>query len=314
MSAGHRPQARVWLALGTVYLVWGSTYLGIHLALEGFPPFLLGAVRSAAAGALLYGFLRLRGERPPTTEEWKGAAVVGLFLLVGGNGLVTVAQQWVASGLSSVVLATVPLWAAVFAALLGRWPGRWERVGLAVGFAGVLLLQWERGLRSEPLGAACLLLGAVLWAAGSVWSQRVRLPPGLMSSAAQMLVGAAALFGISLLSGERLRGPVPAQVWAAAAYLTVFGSLAGYSAYAFLLRRVRPSLATSYAYVNPLVAVALGNVVLGETVSPLGLGGMAAVLVGVALVLLGGGRGEGGVVWSGRHAEEVGDDTLVLAR
>jgi drug/metabolite transporter (DMT)-like permease len=280
-------EARVWLALVTVYLVWGSTYLGIRLALDGLPPFLLVAGRSAVAGAVLYGFLRLRGERAPTWAEWKGAAVVGLLLLVGGNGLVTFAQQWVASSLASVVVATVPLWAAVFVGLLGHWPGRWERLGLLVGFAGVVMLQWERGLRSEPLGAAALLLAAVLWAAGSVLSQRVRLPSGPMASAAQMLVGAAALLGVALLSGERVQGPVPVQAWAAAAYLTVFGSLVAFSAYAYLLRRVRASFATSYAYVNPLVAVTLGTAVLGERVSPLGLGGMAAILAGVALVLVG---------------------------
>jgi drug/metabolite transporter (DMT)-like permease len=292
------PKTRVWLALVTVYLVWGSTYLGIHLALDGFPPFLLGAGRSAVAGGVLYGFLRLRGERAPTREEWKDAAVAGLLLLVGGNGLVTFAQQWVASGLASVVLATVPLWAAVFVGLLGQWPGRWERLGLVVGFAGVAMLQWERGLRTEPLGAAALLLAAVLWAAGSVWSQRLRLPSGLMAGAAQMLAGSAALLAIALLSGERVQAPVPVHAWAAAAYLTVVGSLVGFSAYSFLLRRVRPSLATSYAYVNPLVAVTLGTAVLGERVSPLGLGGMAAILAGVALVLVG---------------REVGQEPTVLA-
>ncbi len=278
---------RVWLALVTVYLVWGSTYLAIRLALDNFPPFSLGAGRFVAAGAVLYGFLRLRGERAPTWAEWKGAAGVGLLLLVGGNGLVTFAQQWVASGLASMVVATVPLWAAVFAGLRGQWPGRWERVGLVVGLAGVVMLQWERSLRSEPLAAGSLLLAAMLWAAGSVLSQRVLLPSGLMASATQMLGGGAGLAGVALLAGERVRVPVSVEAWAAAAYLTVFGSLLAFSAYADLLHRVRASLATSHAYVNPLVAVALGAVILGETVSPLGVGGMAAILAGVVLVLVG---------------------------
>ncbi|MDR5683154.1 MAG: drug/metabolite exporter YedA [Armatimonadota bacterium] len=283
---------RVWLALLTVYLVWGATYLGIRLALEGFPPFLLGAGRYAVAGVALYALLRARGKPAPTPQEWKGAAVAGSLLFAGGNGLVTFAQQWVLSGLASVVLATVPLWAAVFSGLSGRWPGGWERVGLLVGFTGVVLLQWDRDLRSQPFGAAVLLVAAVLWAAGSVWSQRTRLPSGPMGSAAQMLAGAAALLALSVLSGERVAGPLPAGVWAAAAYLTVFGSLLGFSAYAYLLRRVRASLATSYAYVNPLVAVTLGATVLGESISPQGLGGMALILAGVSLVLVG--RGESG--------------------
>ncbi len=284
-ASGAEP--RVWLALGTVYLVWGSTYLGIRLALDGFPPFLLGAGRAGVAGAALYAFLRVRGQPPPTREEWKAAGLVGVLLLLGGNGLVMFAQQWVASGLASVVLATVPLWAAALGGLWGEWPGRWERAGLAVGFGGVVLLQWERGLRSEPVGTAALLLAAVLWAAGSVLSQRIRQPRGPMGSAAQMLVGAVALLAVSLLAGERVAGPVAPHAWAAAAYLTVFGSLLGFSAYAYLLQQVRPSLATSYAYVNPLVAVTLGVLVLGETISPLGVAGMLAILLGVGLVLAG---------------------------
>lgn len=280
-------ERRVWLALATVYLVWGSSYLGIRVALEGFPPFLLGAGRFILAGLALYAFLRLRGEPAPTAAEWRSAGIVGVLLLVGGNGLVTFAQQWVASGLASVVVATVPLWAGVFSGLSGQWPSRWECAGLLVGFAGVALLQGEQGLRGQPAGAAALVLAAVLWAAGSVWSQRVRLPSGPLGSASQMMMGGVALLGMSLLGGERLEGPVPLRAWVAAGYLTVFGSLLAFSAYAYLLRRVRPGLATSHAYVNPLVAVTLGALVMGEAVSLPGLGGMALILVGVVLVLVG---------------------------
>ncbi len=280
-------ERRVWLALATVYLVWGSSYLGIRVALEGFPPFLLGAGRFILAGVALYAFLRLRGEPAPTAAEWRSAGIVGVLLLVGGNGLVTFAQQWVASGLASVVVATVPLWAGVFSGLSGQWPSRWECAGLLVGFAGVALLQGEQGLRGQPAAAAALVLAAVLWAAGSVWSQRVRLPSGLLGSAAQMIVGGAALLGMSLLGGERLDGPVPVRAWVAAGYLTIFGSLLAFSAYAYLLRRVRPGLATSHAYVNPVVAVTLGGLVMGEAVSLPGLGGIGLTLAGVLLVLMG---------------------------
>lgn len=266
----------VGLALLTVYGVWGSTYLGIHLALEGFPPFLLGAGRSLVAGGLLYAFLRLRGQQGPTAQEWKGAAVVGLLLLVGGNGFVTYAQQWVPSGLASMVMATVPLWATTFSGLGGHRPRRWEVVGLVVGFAGVGMLQWDGG-QGHPWGIAALLLAAVVWAAGTTLSPRVRQPSGWMASATQMLVG-----------GERMGDTIPGRAWVAALYLTACGSLLGFGAYAYLVRRVRPSLATSYAYVNPLVAVTLGALVLGERVSVWGVGGMVAILTGVAGVLVGG--------------------------
>jgi drug/metabolite transporter (DMT)-like permease len=161
----------IWLSLLAVYFIWGSTYLAIRIALGGFPPFLLAGIRFVIAGSLMYTFLRLRGTPNPTRKEWSGAAIVGLLLLLGGNGLVTFAEQWVASGLAALVVATVPIFAALFAGIWGRWPTRREWLGLGIGFVGVALLSLDGGMSSNSLGAAALLLATISWAFGSVWSR-----------------------------------------------------------------------------------------------------------------------------------------------
>ena len=218
--------------------------------------------------------------------QWFGAGVVGALLLGGGNGGVTFSEQWVSSGLAAVWVATMPLWAALFAGLLGRWPTRWEWLGLALGLVGVALLNLESNLRANPVGAIALTVAAICWALGSVLSQRLSLPKGMMASAAQMLIGSATLFALSLISGERLTGLPTIRSASAILYLVVFGSLIGFSSYAYLLRRVRPALATSYAYVNPIVAVWLGVALAGESISGIGLLAMIVILSGVGLVVL----------------------------
>lgn len=275
------------LALLAVYFIWGSTYLGIRVSLEGFPPFRLAALRFLVAGLVLYLILRARGVPPPTRREWIGAAAIGTLLLLGGNGLVTFAQQWVASGIAAIAVATVPLWSALFAGLFDRWPTMIETAGVAVGFAGVALLNLEGDLRASPVGAVALVLAALSWSFGSIWSRRIPLPVGMMASAAQMLAGGVALALVSLAVGERMAELPSLRPAMGFVYLTVFGSLVGYSAYAYLLREVRPAVATSYAYVNPIVAVALGALLAGERLSGIGLAALVTVLGGVALVLLG---------------------------
>ena len=277
--------APVALALVALYFIWGSTYLGIRLALDGFPPLLMAALRFLLAGAALYAVLRLRGAPAPSRAGWRAGLCVGA-LLCGANGLVVVAEQWVSSAVASVVIASVPLWAALFAGLLGSWPERRDWLGLAVGFAGVALLQTGGDLRASPVGALVLLVSAASWALGSIWSRRLPLAPGLMSSATQMLCGGATLLVFSLLRGERFAAVPSASALAAFFYLVLFGSVIGYSAYNYLLGRVRPALATSYAFVNPLVAVALGVGLLHEQVTPNALGALALILLGVGLVVL----------------------------
>jgi drug/metabolite transporter (DMT)-like permease len=283
------------LSLLAVYVVWGSTYLAIRVALEGFPPFLMASVRFLLAGGVLYLVLRLRGVPGPGRRQWGSAALVGGLLLLGGNGGVVLAEQWVASGLAALGVATVALWSAIFAGFWGQWPRRLEWFGLAVGFAGVALLNVEGNLRASPAGAVALLVATTSWALGSMWSRHLDLPPGLMASAAQMLAGGVLLLLASVVVGERVPRAVPARPLLALAYLVVFGSWVGFTAYLYLLRRVRPAVATSYAYVNPVIAMALGVAFAGERITLSEWVAMPVILGGVALVMVAHGRAEDAV-------------------
>ena len=278
-------RSRILLALAAVYLIWGSTYLAIRYALDGFPPLFLAGARYAVAGAVAYAIARARGAQHPTRLQWRSAAIVGT-LLVFGNGCVVIAEQWVASGIAAVAIASVPLWIALFAGLFGRWPSRGEWIGLSVGLGGVALLQTGGDLRASPAGALILTVSCVSWSLGSIYSARLPLPKGLISSAAQMLAGGLVLLAAALIRGERVTAAPPAHAVAALAYLTVFGSIVAYTAYQFLLSRVRPTLAATYAYVNPVVAVGLGAAVAGESVAPRALGALALILFGVAMLAL----------------------------
>lgn len=282
-----RENLGVILALLSLYFIWGSTYLAIRFALVGFPPFLMSGIRFLIAGSLLFAFMRWRGAPLPTRSQWIGSALVGGLLLGGGNGGVTFAQQWVSSGLAAVWVATMPVWAALFAGLWGKWPNRIEWVGLGLGFVGVVILNFEGNLRANPIGAIALTIATICWAFGSVWSRHLSLPKGPMSSAAQMLAGSVLLIPLGLLTGERITVIPALPALLAVLYLIVFGSLIGFSSYAYLLTKVRPTLATSYAYVNPMVAVLLGVVFAGEKISAAGVVAMMIILGGVALVTMG---------------------------
>ena len=278
------------VSLISLYIIWGSTYLAMRIGLAGFGPFWMAGIRFLVAGAILYPIMRAQGAANPTKKEWIGAAIVGMLLLVGGNAGVAFAEQWVASGLAAVSLAAIPLWTALFVGLMGRWPTRLEWWGLGLGFIGVILLNVGNSVWANPIGAVVLLLAPIFWALGSALSTRVKLPKGAMSSASQMLVAGVFLIVLSVA----VREPLPnlhmvSSVWAVV-FLIVFGSLVAFSAYGYLLRTVRPALATSYAYVNPMVAVALGIAVDGEHFTLLGLLAMLVILSGVALVSLGRGH------------------------
>ncbi|HET6905403.1 MAG TPA: drug/metabolite exporter YedA [Rhodanobacteraceae bacterium] len=289
LSEVHATHSRRWLiplALATVYVVWGSTYLGIRFGLEGFPPFVLAALRFAAAGIAMYAWLRLRGAPAPTRLQWRNAAITGVLLLGFGNGLVCFAEQYVASGVAAVAIASEPLFVALVLCAYREWPRRVEVVGLIVGFIGVVLLNSGSDLRASPWAAIALLIATAAWAFGSIWSRRQDMPKGPMNVAAQMLCASVALVMMAILSGERWPAHVPMQSIAALAYLAIFGSIIAFSAYLFLLRAVRPALSASYAYVNPPVAVLIGALVAGEHVGTLELAGMVVILLGVALITL----------------------------
>ena len=287
-GASRQGWVGIGLALLALYIIWGSTYLAMRYAIEGFPPFLMAASRFLIAGTLLFGFHLARRQPLPSRKQVAGAAVVGVLLLIGGNTIVAYAEQTVASSVAALAIATVPLWAVLFARIWGRWPSRPEWIGLAIGFIGIVLLNVGGNLRANPLGALLLLAAAASWAFGSVLSQHLPLPAsGVMSSAVEMLTAGAVLIVISQLHGDHVAAHIPAASWWAMGFLIVFGSLIAFSAFVYLLRRVRPSLATSYAYVNPIVAVALGAGLAGEAITWPELAALLFILTGVGLVALG---------------------------
>ena len=281
------PAARVALALAAVYVIWGSTYLAIRFALEGgFPPFLLGGIRFIIAGSLMFAFLRWRGMPAPTRAQWRNAAVMGGLMLLLGNGMVNLAETQVSSGLAAVTVASAPLWMAVFAAMRGDRPTRLEAVGLGIGFVGVVWLSTGGSLTGAPMGLVTLLVASIAWSFGSIWSRGRDLPSPFMSSAAQMLCGGVLMLAVGLGLGERFQGVPDAHAIAAFWYLVVMGSLAGFSAYIWLLHHVRPALAGSYAYVNPAIAVALGAWLAHERFGLRELVAMGVILAGVVAITL----------------------------
>ena len=275
------------VSLLSLYFLWGGTYLAMRIALHGFPPFILAGVRQLTAGVILFVVLWLRKHELPTRKQWLTAIIVGGLLLVVGNGGVVFAEQWVSSGLAALALGAIPLWAALFSGLFGRWPTRIEWFGLGLGFFGLVLLNLENGLYANPLGAIVLFIAPIGWAFGSILSQHLPSPKGLMASASQMLAGGVLLLLVGFGSGERMTGMPGPVSWAAMVYLIVGGSLIAFSAYGYLLSHVRPALATSYAYVNPLVAVGLGVALAGESLSLMEVLAMLTILSGVGLVSLG---------------------------
>ncbi|WP_343073422.1 drug/metabolite exporter YedA [Pyxidicoccus fallax] len=273
-------------SLFSLYVIWGSTYLAIRWGLQGgLPPFLMSGSRFMLAGGLLFAALWLRGAPVPTARQWGASALVGFLLLGVGNGGIVFAQQWVPSGVASLVVGSLPMWTALFGGLFGQWPGRMERWGLAMGFVGIVLLNLGGDLGGRWLPTVAMMLSPVSWAFGSIWSRRLPMPQGLMSAAAQMLCGGAMMFTFGMLLGEQVPTVMPpARAVGAYFYLVTFGSLVGYSAYGYLLRHARPSVATSYAYVNPVVAVLLGGVLAGEMMKPMTWVAMGAILGAVVLL------------------------------
>jgi drug/metabolite transporter (DMT)-like permease len=285
-AATDRSRLLLPLSMLVLYVVWASTYVGVRFALESWPPFLLFGVRLLIAGTLMFGFLYLRGAALPTPLQWRNAAITGVLLLGISNGMMSFAEQYVSSGITAVVLASMPLFAALFGTWYGHRPNRRETLGLMVGFAGVILLNLDSALAGSHVAAVALLVGAAAWGFGAVWSKQQDMPAGPMNTAAQMLSGSAAQFIMGFSRGERLPAHTTLRADLAMAYLVVFGSLIGFSAFVYALKHARPALATSYAYVNPPVAVLLGVLLAGEHVGLLDIVGMAVILLGVAVIAM----------------------------
>jgi len=292
METTHSPETSrnpsrglIVLALIAVYFVWGSTYLGLKFGLEGFPPFLLNGIRFLVAGGIMFMVLRSRGEAAPTPRQWRNLALLGIPLFVGGLSLVTIAEDLgVGSGLTATAIAMTPVWAALWSGLFGQWPVRREWIGLIVGLLGVLVLAQEGDFRSSAVGTILVVISPISWSFGSIWGPRLDLPKGLMAPAAQLLAGGVLLSSVGLIRGERILEMPPASAWWALGYLILFGSIIAFTAYFFLIRTVRPALAVSYAYVNPVVAVALGLTLGGEIITGPIFIALPMILLGVALV------------------------------
>jgi drug/metabolite transporter (DMT)-like permease len=289
---------RVWAALGVVYVVWGSTYLAIKFAIETVPPLLQGALRFAAAGVVLLAAVvavRGRGVLRIAPAQLVTAAVSGVLLLAGGNGLVSVGEQRVPSGIAALIVASVPLWIVVLRALLRDRPAKVTALGVLVGFSGVALLLRPGGGSGLDLGYAALIVVAALsWSIGSLLVARRPVPADpLVLSAVQMLAGGAVMFVLSAGHGE-LSGFAPGQVsaksWLALAYLIGFGSLLAFSAFVWLLGQAPVSVVATYAYVNPAVAVLLGALFADERLTGSAAAGGLLILVAVALVVTAEGR------------------------
>lgn len=283
-SSGPR---RAVLALAAVYVVWGSTYLGVLIGLEGFPPLLLSGIRFLIAGGALLAIQAARGAPMPDALQWRGAIPIGLLLFTVGNGCVCIAEVHIGSGVAAVVVATMPLWMALFAAMSGERPSGREWLGIAIGFGAVSLLSAGADLRAD-LWATVVLLGApVGWALGSIIARRQPGGRGGMVTvaAAQMLTGGAGSLLLGLASGERMTALPPARPMLAMVYLVLVGSFVGFIAYSWLLRHTRPALATSYAFVNPVIAVALGALLAAEPLTWQTLVATPLVAAAVALVI-----------------------------
>ena len=234
----------------------------------------------------MYVVLRWRGAAPPTRKQWRTLWVLSIFMVLLSNGLVNLAETQVDSGLAAIAVASMPLFAGVFAMLRGRHPAKIEWIGLAVGFAGVVWLNAGGKLSASTLGLVCLIVAPIAWAWGSIWSRDLDLPSPFMAASAQMLTGSAWMLGAAAVSGERIHEWPTFSATAALLYLVVAGSIFGFTAYIWLLHHVRPALATSYAYVNPPIAVLFGALLAGERFTSHDLGAMAVILVGVVIITL----------------------------
>ena len=274
--------------LAATWLIWGSTYLAIKFALESFPPFYQMGSRFLVAGSLLFIWLKLRGRALPTLIEWRNAAIIGTLLLVSGMGFTAYAEQTVASGLIVAFIAIIPILVTTMNLPFGVRPSRLELVGMLVGVGGVLMLVRGEAFTASPAGLIAITIACVSWSLGSVLSQRrFPLAPGAMGFASEMICGSVVLLLVSVAVGERPAWPPQPLAASSWIYLIVFGSLLAFNAYMVLLGRVSAALASSYTFVNPVIALALGIWLGGEIVTGFEWAAAAVITAGVVLLVLG---------------------------
>jgi drug/metabolite transporter (DMT)-like permease len=287
-------RAQIIAAFASIYVIWGSTYLAIRYAVETMPPFVMGGARFLVSGTILYLWSRYRGAPRPTRIHWRNAIIAGGFLLLGGNGAVVWAEQFVPSGLTALLVSILPFWLVIIEWVRPprRRPSGAVLIGLVLGFVGIIVLVGPSSVGGHgnvaPIGALVLILGSLSWAIGSFWSRDAQLPEsGLLTTGMEMLGGGALMLIVGALSGEFAQLDVHAISKASAIgllYLVTFGSLLGFTSYIWLLDKVSPARLGTYAYVNPLVAVMLGWAIAGERLSI--RTGVAAAIVICAVALI----------------------------
>ena len=293
-KTGRPSRAQLVLGFASIYLIWGSTYLGIRYAVESIPPLLMMAIRHSVAGVIVYAWARARGAEPPTRKQWGYAAIAGTILFLGGHGTLAWAEQRVPSGLAALLCATLPLWTVLIA-----WINRSERhlgakvwTGILLGFAGVAILIGPDALRQgesfDVLATFTVMFGAFAWAVGTAYSHGVKLPSStVLSAAMQMIAGGTSLYVVSLLSGEMASvhlASLTVRSVGALAYLLVFGSIIAFTVFTWLVSVCPPSRVSTYAYVNPAVAVFLGWALASEPIGVHTIVATVVILAGVALV------------------------------
>jgi drug/metabolite transporter (DMT)-like permease len=280
------------IAFALVYVIWGSTYLGIRYAIETIPPLFMAGTRFLVAGVILYAWSRARGAPKPTPAQWRNSAIAGTLLLLLGNGLLTWSETRVPSGLAAVIVAIVPLWMVVLDWLTGGTsrPGPRAWLGIALGLAGVAVLMRPTADAGgvDPIGAGMLLVGSFGWSAGSLFGRRADLPKSpLLTTGMEMLTGGTILLLAGLVTGESAHfslAAVSRTSLLGLIYLITLGSLIGYSAYTYLVTATTPAKLGTYAYVNPVIAVILGATIAGEPIGPMTLVAMA-MIVGAVILL-----------------------------
>ena len=304
-------KTKIWIALIALYIVWGSTYLGIKVAIETIPPFFHAAVRFLVSGLLILAWQKASGQEFPTRPQWKSTFIIGNLLLLGGNGLVSWAEQFIPSGIAALIIASVPLSLVILEALRpGGVKPTWQAiVGLVIGFIGIFILAGPAEISGSttdlnPFGVIALLSATILWAMGSIYSKSADLPKSsLMTTGAEMLMGSIGLLVVSVLTGE-LNGWNPAEVsgrsLAGLAYLITIGSIIGFGSYIWLLANAPISLVATYAYVNPIVAVILGYLFGNEALEPR-IYLATAIIIGAVIFINRRGRPQ-----VQKEAEEVG--------
>ncbi len=276
-----------------VYVIWGTTYFAIKVGIEGAPPYFLIGTRFVVAGGLLLAWQLIRGRPMPTAKQWRGASLLGFLLLVVGNGGVAVAERWVSSGATVALISIMPLATALWSGVFGEWPRRVEWAAIILGGIGAVVMLMGRDLQGNLVGTLVILLGTTCWSLGTVLARRIDIPHGPTGFGAEMFAAGLLALTVSAVLGEHWTLPQSPRVWEAWVYLVVFGSMIGFSAYRFVVERASTTLASTYAYVNPPVALLVGWWLGNESFSPNILLGLPIVLGAVAMLAWIQARGQG---------------------